>query len=415
MALVINTNVSSLTAQSNLNKTQSMLSKATEALSSGLKINSAADDAAGYAISQRFTTQIGGLNQANSNASDAISLAQTAESALSQITSNLQAVRDLAVQSANGTYTSSDRSAINTTVQQYLSEVTRIANQTSFNGQNVLNGSTSDITFQVGANVGQTITVDLGSGVRADQLGGNVAEASTNSLASAFTNATGGTSTVDMSKISIDGVALSGTASSAQDVVDAINSTDFTATAANSGTLPSGATISASLNASGGIDIFQSGGGTVDVKDTGSLDTNSLAAGATSGTGGTITAGTTLSVLGDGSATAEVSGAASGSLSGGNVLTVSSANELIARIDQALSTVSTFSSNLGAIQNRFQSTISTLTAQSDNLTSAQSTIQDANFASETADLSKANVLQQAGISVLATANSQPQQILKLLQ
>ena len=391
MALVINTNVSSLTAQSNLNKTQSMLSKATEALSSGLKINSAADDAAGYAISQRFTTQIGGLNQANSNASDAISLAQTAESALSQITSNLQAVRDLAVQSANGTYTSSDRSAINTTVQQYLSEVTRIANQTTFNGQNVLNGSTSDITFQVGANVGQTITVGLGNGVRADQLGGAVASTSTDNLSGAFVDASGNAETVQLSGISIDGVKLSGTATSAQDIVDAINSTDFSS---NSDFTLSGSTsavsISAALNDKGGIDIIQSGN-TSAVSATFTLNSSAVLA-STTGTAG-----------------------ATGTLAGGDVSTVSDSNMLIARIDQALSTVSNFSSNLGAIQNRFQSTISTLTAQSDNLTSAQSTIQDANFAAETADLSKANVLQQAGISVLATANSQPQQILKLLQ
>ena len=391
MALVINTNVSSLTAQSNLNKTQSMLSKATEALSSGLKINSAADNAAGYAISQRFTTQIGGLDQANSNANDAISLAQTAESALSQITSNLQAVRDLAVQSANGTYTSSDRSAINTTVQQYLSEVTRIANQTTFNGQNVLNGSTSDITFQVGANVGQTITVGLGNGVRADQLGGAVASTSTDNLSGAFVDASGNAETVQLSGISIDGVKLSGTATSAQDIVDAINSTDFSS---NSDFTLSGSTsavsISAALNDKGGIDIIQSGN-TSAVSATFTLNSSAVLA-STTGTAG-----------------------ATGTLAGGDVSTVSDSNMLIARIDQALSTVSTFSSNLGAIQNRFQSTISTLTAQSDNLTSAQSTIQDANFASETADLSKANVLQQAGISVLATANSQPQQILKLLQ
>ena len=391
MALVINTNVSSLTAQSNLNKTQSMLSKATEALSSGLKINSAADNAAGYAISQRFTTQIGGLDQANSNANDAISLAQTAESALSQITSNLQAVRDLAVQSANGTYTSSDRSAINTTVQQYLSEVTRIANQTTFNGQNVLNGSTSDITFQVGANVGQTITVGLGNGVRADQLGGAVASTSTDNLSGAFVDASGNAETVQLSGISIDGVKLSGTATSAQDIVDAINSTDFSS---NSDFTLSGSTsavsISAALNDKGGIDIIQSGN-TSAVSATFTLNSSAVLA-STTGTAG-----------------------ATGTLAGGDVSTVSDSNMLIARIDQALSTVSNFSSNLGAIQNRFQSTISTLTAQSDNLTSAQSTIQDANFAAETADLSKANVLQQAGISVLATANSQPQQILKLLQ
>ena len=158
MSLVINTNISSLNAQNNLTKSQSALSQATQRLSSGMKINSAADNAAGFAISQRYTTQIGGLQQASSNASDAINLAQTAGSALDQVTANLQAIRDLAVQSANGTYTSADRSSIDQEVQQRLAEITRIANQTTFNGSNVLDGSMKTKSFQIGANVGQTIS-----------------------------------------------------------------------------------------------------------------------------------------------------------------------------------------------------------------------------------------------------------------
>jgi flagellin len=145
MSLVINTNINSLTAQNNLSKSQSALSQATERLSSGLKINSATDNAAGYAISNRFTTQIGGLGQATSNASDAINLAQTTQSALSEVTSNLQAIRDLAVQSANGSYSNSDRTAIDTEVQQRLAEITRIANQTDFNGQKVLDGASRSV------------------------------------------------------------------------------------------------------------------------------------------------------------------------------------------------------------------------------------------------------------------------------
>lgn len=407
MSLVINTNISSLNAQNNLNKSQSALATATERLSSGLQINSAADNAAGFAIATRFQTQIGGLSTASTNASDAINLAQTAGSALTQVTSNLQAIRDLAVQAANGTYQASDRAAINTEVQQRLSEITRIANQTSFNGTNVLNGQAGSLSFQIGANVGQTIDVNLGQGVTTSQVG-KVSEVSTGSLSGDFVDASGNATTLDLSSISLTGangatVTLSGTASSAQDVADAINATGLSG-------------VSAAVNASGGVNIFSSG----------TLAVSGGAASATSvaGTGSSLTTSATFNgVTGSGANAPTVTGSytagnsisAGGSLQGGDVLTVDDANALISRVDAALTTVSNFSSTLGAIQNRFQSTISTLSAQSTNLQSSQSSIQDANFAQETANLSKAQVLQQAGISVLATANSQPQQVLKLLQ
>ena len=406
MSLVINTNISSLNAQNNLNKSQSALSTATERLSSGLQINSAADNAAGFAIATRFQTQIGGLSTASTNASDAINLAQTAGSALDQVTSNLQAIRDLAVQAANGTYQSSDRTAINTEVQQRLSEITRIANQTSFNGTNVLNGQAGSLSFQIGANVGQTIDVNLGQGVTTSQVG-KVSEVSTGSLSGDFVDASGNATTLDLSTITLTGangssVTLSGTASSAQDVADAINATGLSG-------------VSAAVNASGGINIFSSG--TLAVSG-GSASSTSVA-----GSGSSLTTSATFNGVTGGASAATVTGSytagnsisAGGSLQGGDVLTVDDANALISRVDAALTTVSNFSSTLGAIQNRFQSTISTLSSQSTNLQSSQSSIQDANFAQETANLSKAQVLEQAGISVLATANSQPQQVLKLLQ
>ncbi len=407
MSLVINTNISSLNAQNNLTKSKNALSQATERLSSGLQINSAADNAAGFAIASRFQTQIGGLAQASTNASDAINLAQTAGSALTQVTSNLQAIRDLAVQAANGTYQSSDRAAINTEVQQRLSEITRIANQTSFNGTNVLNGQAGSLSFQIGANVGQTIDVNLGQGVTTSQVG-KVSEVSTGSLSGDFVDASGNATTLNLSSISLTGangatVTLSGTASSAQDVADAINATGLSG-------------VSAAVNASGGINIFSSGtlavsGGTAgatSVAGTGSSLTSSATYNGVTGTGASAATST-------GSYTAGESISAGGSLQGSDVLSVDNANALISRVDAALTTVSNFSSTLGAIQNRFQSTISTLSSQSTNLQASQSSIQDANFAQETANLSKAQVLQQAGISVLATANSQPQQVLKLLQ
>jgi flagellin len=171
MPQVINTNVASLNAQRNLNASQGALSTALTRLSSGLRINSAKDDAAGLAISERFTTQIRGLNQAARNANDGISLAQTAEGALAEIGNNLQRIRELAVQSANATNSASDRAALDQEVQQRIAEIDRIGSQTAFNGQKVLDGTFGTAAFQVGANVGETISVNLSTGVRATQMG----------------------------------------------------------------------------------------------------------------------------------------------------------------------------------------------------------------------------------------------------
>ncbi|PWK83087.1 flagellin [Fulvimonas soli] len=398
MSLVINTNVSSLNAQNNLSKSQSALATATQRLSSGLKINSAADNAAGFAISQRYTTQIGGLNQASANASDAINLAQTAGSALDQVTANLQAIRDLAVQAANGTYTDSDRSSIDQEVQQRLAEITRIANQTTFNGSKVLDGSLGTKSFQVGADVGQTISVSLGTSVKSADIG-KIAQVETTNLSGAFVDASGNATTVDLSKIAITGtdgkaVTLAGTASSAQDLADKINAAGITG-------------VSAAVDGKGGISLFAAGSFSIN-------DSGSIASGSVLGSGAI-----TDSAYKNGASTASDIGSGTidtaGSLEGSDVLTVNNANALISRVDVALKTVSDFAAQLGAVQNRFQSTISTVAAQTTNLQSSQSTIQDADFAAETAALSKAQVLQQAGISVLAQANSNPQQVLKLLQ
>ncbi|WP_426662768.1 flagellin [Rhodanobacter aciditrophus] len=396
MSLVINTNVSSLNAQNNLSKSQSALAQATMRLSSGLQINSAADNAAGFAIAQRYTTQVGGLSQASANASDAINLAQTAGSALDQVTANLQAIRDLAVQSANGTYTASDRSSIDQEVQQRLAEITRIANQTTFNGSKVLDGSLGTKSFQVGADVGQTISVNLQTSVKASALG-SIAQLETGNLSGAFVDASGNAQTMDLSKISIKGtdgksVTLSGTAGTVQDLADAINAAGVTG-------------VSAAVDGNGGVSLFANG--SFQVTDSGAAASGAVSSGAI--TSGAYVDGSTTATNATGSI------AVSGSLSGSNVKTVNSANALISQVDVALKSVADFAAQLGAVQNRFQSTIATVAAQSTNLQAARSTIQDANFAAETAALSKANVLQQAGISVLAQANSNPQMALKLLQ
>jgi flagellin len=405
MSLFLNTNISSLQAQNNLTTSTNQLSTATEDLSSGLQINSAADNAAGFAIVQNFQTQIGGLGQASQNATDAINLSQTAGSALSQITSNLQSIRDLAVQAANSTFTASDRGDINTSVQQFLAQINTIADQTTFNGINVLNGTNGNLSFQVGANVGQAIDVSLGQ----------VSEISTGDISGAFVNASGASgATISLSGLAItgaDGTTFAftgGTAQSAQDVVDAINAAGVDG-------------VSAAVNASGGINIFSTG----ELAVNGSSVTG--AAGASGAGFNNLTASATAfgaSGVGAAASGFAASGVtytagnviqASGSLAGGDVLTVDDANQLISRVDAALSSVSTLSSTFGAVQDRFQSDQSTLSAQQTNDTSSQSSIEDTDFAAETATLSQAQVLQQAGISVLATANSEPQNILKLLQ
>ena len=273
MAQVINTNIASLNAQRNLSRSQSTLNTSLQRLSSGMRINSAKDDAAGLAISERFTAQIRGLNQAVRNSNDGISLAQTAEGALGEVTNNLQRVRELAVQSVNATNSASDRSAMQQEVSQLIAEIDRVASQTNFNGVKLLDGSFTSQAFQVGANVGETITV------------------------SAITDATA------------DGL---------------------------------------------GID-------------------------------------------------------------GGTVASVSGANSLITAIDTALGTVNGTRATLGAVQNRFESVVTSLQTSSESLSAARSRIQDTDFASETANLTKSQILQQAGMAMMAQANSLPQSVLSLLQ
>lgn len=483
MSFVINTNVSSLNAQNNLATSKSALAQATQRLSSGLKINSAADNAAGFAISQRYTTQIGGLAQASANASDAINLAQTAGSALDQVTANLQAIRDLAAQSANGTYSNADRATIDKEVQQRLAEVTRIANQTTFNGKRVLDGSLQSQSFQIGADVGQTVSVSLGQSVKASSLG-QVAEVKSGDLSAAL----GGSATGTAAAASFDFTSATGTNRSftvdGKTVSLTTNVTNETglATAVQTqlnSSAPGAYTVS--VGGTGGLKIVNNaafsaapviGGASADITAVFGGTPTTVAGGSTLGSEGLSINGTAVSLTGakslqdisDAINAAGVTGVSSavsadgkginfysqsaltiadtggaiiganakdantgstyavgtaaatgGSLAGGSVSTVDGANDVISRIDVALSSVADFAAQLGAVQNRFQSTISTLSSQSTNLKASQSTIQDADFAAETANLSKAQVLQQAGISVLAQANSQPQQVLKLLQ
>ena len=479
MAQTINTNVASLNAQRNLSRSQGLLNQSLERLSTGLRINSAKDDAAGLAISERFTTQIRGLNQAIRNASDGISLSQTAESALGELTNNLQRIRELAVQSANATNSSSDRAALNSEVQQRIAEVERIASQTSFNGRKVLDGTFGSAQFQVGANVGETISVSLTTGMRSSQIGQIASAVGTAVTANALTDngltiAVGNGTAVSVGA-SVAGSLNGQEADSAYAKVRAINNAGvagLTATAANSSTgtfatidgssataattygltingvaIYSGTNnvaIGASLTASdvaAQVNLFSSQTGvsatvsgtdltftSIDGRNTNIVETIALGAAAT-GTGiagaqegvvrGTITLSASDNITMTGQF-ADIGQAATiakdaGTLAGVDVLSVTNAETTINRIDSALTVVSDLRSSFGAIQNRFESTIANLQAVSENLSASRSRIQDADFAAETAALTKAQILQQAGVSVLSQANAQPQLALSLLQ
>jgi flagellin len=617
MASVINTNVASLNAQRNLNSSQTALATSLQRLSSGLRINSAKDDAAGLAISDRFTTQIRGLNQASRNANDAISLSQTAEGALGEVTSNLQRIRELAVQSANATNSASDRAALDLEVQQRLSEIDRISSQTSFNGQKILDGTFGQAAFQVGANVGETITLDLSTSMRPNSIGQLATVTSAIDLNTVATDtptgatstsaaitptdfstvaATLGTSTIqvttaaaDTDSLVVNGVtftfAQGGAAGEA--VVDATNVTitrdmtgtpltaDTTASALAAGIaaykadvtpaytafddvtaaastdtvtltyatagLPStnGNTIGtasgtlATTNAvdATGADADTTANESITIGGTAvTLDSNITAIGdlvtvindaliadgnstvvASAGTGGELVLttaatgaaataptptsvgtdaatmlGTVVDVAGIDSATLVVtdfqiqlgtstavsvangsyttaqsivdevntalagnataslntdgtmsifsdqdvtitgtdglttiglpaSTVADGSLIGSNILDVAASNDIIRRLDSALTSISDLRSTFGAIQNRFESTISNLGTAVENLSAARSRIMDADFAAETAALTRAQILQQAGTAMLSQANAIPQNVLSLLQ
>ena len=473
MALGINTNVASISAQNQLNKSQNLSNQALERLSSGLRINSAKDDAAGLAISTRFSSQISGLNVATRNANDGISLSQTAEGALDEVTNNLQRIRELAVQAANATNSASDRAALDDEVQQRIEEIDRISKQTAFNGLKVLDGTFGAQGFQVGANAGETISVDLTQGTKKDQIGqvattGTLDVASTNG--GSFSVTVGDNDAVDINVASgasagtiaesIEGKNFQGFA---QVTAENVQDLDFaTITSAASAESTYSLDIQVGTNSSQTINVSAQSGGTItneDVvnainnagieglsaktSDTGieftvadadnlSITESSSGAAFASGTGftdsdvastlqGTLSIKSTEEFSIDDSGDSLIGGAdetyavTNGKLEDVKVDTVENANDAIVRVDAALSTVNDLRGQLGAIQNRFESTIANLSTSVENLSASNSRILDADFAAETAKLSKSQVLQQAGISVLAQANARPQQVLSLLQ
>ena len=380
MPQIINTNIASLNAQRNLNASQSSLAMSLQRLSSGLRINSAKDDAAGLAISQRFTAQINGLNQAARNANDGISLAQTAEGALAEVTNNLQRIRELAVQSRNATNSTTDRAALQTEAAQLKAEIDRVATTTSFNGVKLLDGSFTNQAFQVGANVGETITVSGIVNAQSAALGTSTIAQVTGAAATAFTAITAGD--LQINGTSVGAIALdTNAANRAASIAAAVNSvsgtTNVYATVLNS-------TQVTLTNSSGGSVIVNAFGATASTANTG------------------LTAATTAPTTVTGFAALDIS-------------SVAGADTAMTQMDAALSAVNTARATLGAVQNRFSSTVANLQTVAENLSASRSGIQDTDFAAETANLTRAQILQQAGTAMLAQANALPQNVLALLK
>ena len=505
MASTINTNVQSLTAQRNLGVSQNSLSTSMQRLSSGLRINSAKDDAAGLAISERMGTQVRGLNQAARNANDGVSMAQTAEGALGTIGNNLQRIRELAVQSRNATNSDGDRSAMNSEVQQLKQEIQRVAEQTNFNGTKLLNGSFQNQAFQVGANQGQTINIaqiansninelgswdsavtsasatgvkpvgdttttpggtgslDLsaiayttGAGVAAFDLvvngstlnitataevtdGPGTRAAVAVKVAAAINGAAAGTATASTTSVTLNNAAganalsVSGPATgvtfTGANLAGITTKTDFSAIGAGEFTLTG---TKADGSAGAAVDIVVAKAGSASDRTTALVNainakthetnvTASVVNGALSmqSATGNFTVGGAKATTGAGLTAGVTSNHAVGTAKNGfaalDISTTTGADDAILAMDAALKSVNSSRADLGAIQNRFSSVVDNLNTNSENLSAARSRILDADFAQETANLSRSQILQQAGTAMVAQANQLPQGVLSLLR
>jgi len=505
MASTINTNINSLVAQRNLAGNQASLSTSIARLSSGMRINSAMDDAAGLAISERMTSQINGLNQASRNANDGISLSQVAEGALGSSSTILQRIRELAVQSANATNTASDRAALNAEVGQLTSELQRIAQTTQFNGENLLDGSFTSASFQVGANSNQTITATtanftttmygnnrIGSQVATSTGGAGDLVVGTIATGTNASTATGGA----ISGIVADTLKISGSTGNANVVIAAGDSAKTVAANINAQSYTTGVTATArtevnvgGFTAAGSYSVkvvssnpaatpatvaFNIGSGlstsdalsaaitafndrtsqtgvVAKINAAGNGITLTNAAGddigltSASTSVGTFTVGANTTVAANG--TAYVTGAltldssnsfgisaANGAPTGGtsffsntgsssqlqpastlDVSTAEAATRTLSTVDASLAVISGQRAKFGALESRFNDAISNLQTGSNNLSQSRSRIQDTDFAVETANLSRTQILQQAGTAMVAQANQLPQQVLQLLK
>nr|WP_312131811.1 flagellin [Stenotrophomonas pavanii] len=394
MAQVINTNTMSLNAQRNLSTSGSSLATTIQRLSSGLRINSAKDDAAGLAISERFTTQIRGLDVAIRNANDGISLAQVAEGSLTEIGNNLQRVRELSVQASNATNSASDRKALQAEVTQLVSEIDRVAKQSDFNGTKLLDGSFSSQLFQVGANAGQAIAIDKTIDAKANALGGAKFDTNALALADPGTNADFSTSGLQINGVAIADVSVKQGADAA---ATGKASREALVTAINAKIGETG--VYAEVNGTAGVTLTS-------VKDSVNADGSFKAITATPGTWTGATAPTF---------TASTAAPAAKYASDLDVSTVKGAQQAMEIVDKALGAINSTRADLGAIQNRFTSVVANLQTSSENLSASRSRIKDTDFAKETAELTRTQILQQAGTAMLAQANQVPQNVLSLLQ
>ncbi|HTW37458.1 MAG TPA: flagellin [Steroidobacteraceae bacterium] len=447
MSLVLNTNIDSLIAQNALTASGNQLQTSLQQLSTGLRINTAADDAAGYAIVQGMTSQIDGLNQASQNANDGVSLAQTAAGALQEVTNDLQSMRDLAVESLNATNSSADRQDLNAQFSQLMNDINSVASQTQFNGVNLLDGSFQGATFQVGANAGQSITIGAISSAAANAIGtyytgtlsvaGTVKTADGTSITT--TAGTAGTYSATNLAASTDlGTAVDGASVTLNVKVDGTTyaTNAITLSGTQSTDLKSiAAAVNQALSSAGGIVATVNSAGTgIQLSGTegaGAGDVVSFSvASATDASGNTISAAPTNSaaittdlgldsadIVGAYTPTGDAATTSSSAsyLSGLNVTTVDNSNLTLISIDAALQQLATSSADLGAYQNRFQAAITGLNTDSTNLSSAESSIEDTDYAQATSNLSKAQILQQAGTAMVAQANTIPENILTLLQ
>ena len=377
MPSVINTNIASLNTQRNLNASQSALSTSIQRLSTGLRVNSAKDDAAGLAIAERMSSQVRGLNVAARNANDGVSLAQTAEGSLGKIGDMVQRMRELAVQSSNATNSGTDRAALQTEVSQLKQEIDRVASSANFNGTKLLDGSFTAAKFQVGADAGESITV---SSITNAQLAGmGVVNRAATQSSTAITDLTAtalGDLTINGTDIGV--LAAAGTTQERQaQVVDAINRISTTT----------------------GVGAFFDAANNVIALTSSATITLTGAAGAKVGF-----------VAAD-SATA----AASANMASLDISSYGGAQLAIQQADAALSQINGARANLGAVQSRFESAIANIQIASENSTAARSRIMDTDFAAETAAMTRAQILQQAGNAMLSQANQLPQQVLSLLK
>lgn len=414
MAQVINTNSLSLMAQNNLNKSQSSLGTAIERLSSGLRINSAKDDAAGQAISNRFTANIKGLTQASRNANDGISLAQTTEGALNEVNDNLQNIRRLTVQAQNGSNSSSDLQSIQDEISQRLSEINRISEQTDFNGVKVLSAD-QKLTIQVGANDNETIDIELkdinaktlgletfsvAGGVDKAKIGGAVTEVSTGKSIAIDTNGKKAGADDPAKYVKDDASGDIYAADTKGDFYKATIGADGKVTSID--TTAAGATLKGTLSTAASVSSIQEkvavSGDKADTDNLKSYDNGKSY------------------IIEDAGKYFKAEVAKDGKVTRGAELSSEPKTaDPLATLDKALSQVDSLRSSLGAVQNRFDSVINNLNSTVNNLSASQSRIQDADYATEVSNMSRANILQQAGTSVLAQANQSTQNVLSLLR